>query len=74
MKDADCLFCKIIDCEVPSEKVFEDAQVYAFKDINPKAKVLCWWCLATITATSTHWRRPTGIVGAYGRSGPGHCR
>ena len=29
MKDADCLFCKIIDCEVPSEKVFEDAQVYA---------------------------------------------
>ena len=39
MKDADCLFCKIIDCEVPSEKVFEDAQVYAFKDINPKAKV-----------------------------------
>ena len=24
MKDADCLFCKIIDCEVPSEKVFED--------------------------------------------------
>lgn len=39
MKEADCLFCKIIDCEVPSEKVFEDAQVYAFKDINPKAKV-----------------------------------
>ena len=27
MKDADCLFCKIIDCEVPSEKVFEDAHV-----------------------------------------------
>ncbi len=39
MKDPNCLFCKIIDCEVPSEKVFEDAQVYAFKDINPKAKV-----------------------------------
>lgn len=39
MKDQNCLFCKIIDCEIPSEKVYEDSMVYAFKDINPKAKV-----------------------------------
>lgn len=39
MKDKDCLFCRIVDCEVPSEKVYEDATTYAFKDINPKAKV-----------------------------------
>lgn len=39
MKDTECLFCKIVDCEVPSEKVYEDATTYAFKDINPKAKV-----------------------------------
>lgn len=38
MKDPDCLFCKIIACEVPSEKVYEDATTYAFRDINPKAK------------------------------------
>lgn len=39
MKDQDCLFCKIIDCEIPSEKVYEDTTTYAFRDINPKAKV-----------------------------------
>lgn len=39
MSDPDCLFCKIISGEVPSEKVYEDETTYAFKDINPKAKV-----------------------------------
>lgn len=34
---ADCLFCKIIEGEIPSEKVYEDEFVYAFKDINPQA-------------------------------------
>ncbi len=33
----DCLFCKIIDGEVPSEKVYEDDILYAFRDVNPKA-------------------------------------
>ncbi len=35
---SDCLFCKIIKGEIPSEKVFENDKVYAFKDINPMAK------------------------------------
>ena len=35
----DCLFCKIIDGQIPSEKVYEDEYVYAFKDINPVAPV-----------------------------------
>ncbi|MDU2421218.1 MAG: histidine triad nucleotide-binding protein [Bifidobacterium scardovii] len=35
----DCLFCKIIAGEIPSGKVYEDDTTYAFKDINPKAKV-----------------------------------
>ncbi|MCH9275265.1 histidine triad nucleotide-binding protein [Bifidobacterium amazonense] len=35
----DCLFCKIIAGEIPSTKVYEDETAYAFKDINPKAKV-----------------------------------
>lgn len=35
----DCLFCKIIAGEIPSEKAYEDEQVYAFGDINPQAPV-----------------------------------
>jgi histidine triad (HIT) family protein len=32
-----CLFCKIISGEIPSKKVFEDDQLFAFEDINPQA-------------------------------------
>ncbi|MGG1441034.1 histidine triad nucleotide-binding protein [Brevibacillus laterosporus] len=35
----DCLFCKIIQGEIPSKKVYEDDDVYAFHDINPIAPV-----------------------------------
>lgn len=35
----DCLFCKIIAGQIPSTKVYEDDTTYAFKDINPKAKI-----------------------------------
>ena len=35
----DCLFCKIINGEIPSEKVYEDDEILAFKDIHPKAPV-----------------------------------
>jgi histidine triad (HIT) family protein len=35
----DCLFCKIIAGQIPSSKVYEDEQCYAFKDIAPKAPV-----------------------------------
>lgn len=33
----DCLFCKIAAGEIPSTKVYEDAQVLAFRDIAPQA-------------------------------------
>lgn len=36
---SDCIFCKIINKEIPSEVVFEDERVLAFKDINPVAPV-----------------------------------
>lgn len=36
---ADCLFCKIIAGEIPSEKVYEDGEVIGFKDIHPKGPV-----------------------------------
>lgn len=35
----DCIFCKIINREIPAEIVYEDADVLAFKDINPQAPV-----------------------------------
>ncbi len=35
----DCIFCKIINKEIPSEKVYEDENILAFEDINPKAPV-----------------------------------
>ena len=40
---ADCLFCKIVAGEIPSNKVYEDDQVLAFYDIAPMAPV--------------HWKR-----------------
>lgn len=35
----DCLFCKIINGDIPSSKVYEDDTVYAFNDIDPQAPV-----------------------------------
>ena len=35
----DCIFCKIIRKEVPSEIVYEDNEIIAFKDINPAAPI-----------------------------------
>lgn len=35
----DCLFCKIINGSIPSAKVYENEDVYAFRDINPQAPV-----------------------------------
>lgn len=34
---SDCLFCKILDGEIPCDKVFENDQVIAFRDVNPQA-------------------------------------
>ena len=33
----DCIFCKIIAGDIPSAKVYEDDDMYAFRDINPEA-------------------------------------
>lgn len=35
----DCLFCKIVKGEIPSEIVYEDDKVLAFKDVSPQAPV-----------------------------------
>jgi histidine triad (HIT) family protein len=36
-----CLFCKIISGDIPSKRVYEDADLVAFEDINPQAPVHC---------------------------------
>ena len=35
----DCLFCSIAAGEIPSKKVYEDEELYAFYDIAPQAPV-----------------------------------
>ena len=37
--DPDCVFCRIVAGEIPSERVHEDDQVIAFKDLHPQAPV-----------------------------------
>ncbi len=36
---SDCIFCKIVRGEIPSRKVYEDGELFAFHDINPAAPV-----------------------------------
>jgi histidine triad (HIT) family protein len=33
----DCLFCKILEGQIPAAMVYEDERLFAFKDINPQA-------------------------------------
>jgi histidine triad (HIT) family protein len=33
----DCLFCRIVAGEIKADKVYEDADTFAFRDINPQA-------------------------------------
>ncbi len=35
----DCIFCKIVNKEIPAEIIYENDKVIAFKDINPAAPV-----------------------------------
>jgi histidine triad (HIT) family protein len=35
----DCIFCKIVNKDIPAELIFEDAQIVAFNDINPQAPI-----------------------------------
>ena len=37
--DADCIFCKIVAGELPADKLYEDDEVVAFRDLHPKAPV-----------------------------------
>jgi len=36
---SDCVFCKIVDGRIPAQRVYEDADILAFNDINPARPV-----------------------------------
>lgn len=36
---SDCLFCKIVAGDIPSDCVYQDEYVYAFRDISPQTPV-----------------------------------
>ena len=36
---SDCLFCKIAAGDIPSDKLYEDDEIVAFRDVNPQAPV-----------------------------------
>jgi histidine triad (HIT) family protein len=38
MRDPDCLFCKIVAGEVPSQRIAEDEKTVSFMDINPATR------------------------------------
>ena len=52
----DCLFCKIVAGEIPSEKLYEDDKVLVFHDIDPKAPFH-----VLIIPSSTSSRLPASI-------------
>jgi len=35
----DCVFCKIVDKQIPAEIVYEDEDILSFKDIQPAAPI-----------------------------------
>ena len=53
----DCLFCKIIKGEIPSNKVYEDDEILAFYDINPAAKTYIGYTKKTYWVISTYGKR-----------------
>lgn len=36
---SDCIFCQIINKEMPAQTVYEDEKIVVFKDIHPKARI-----------------------------------
>src|SRR4051795_13211664 len=71
----DCLFCKIVDGRIPGAIVYQDAQVVAFKDINPQAPthllVVPRKHIASLNALTPD---DDGLIGAMVRTGAALAR
>ena len=72
MRDPDCIFCKIIAGELPSQTVDEDERTVAFMDINPATRGHFWSSRATTRGSARDrargsgcapWRPCTGSLG-----------
>jgi histidine triad (HIT) family protein len=50
-QDPNCLFCRIAAGELPADRVYEDDEVLAFKDIHPQAPFHCLVIPKTHVAT-----------------------
>lgn len=60
----DCLFCKIVQGEIPSTKVYEDESVYAFLDIDPQAPThIILVPKAHIASANALTKENAGVVG-----------
>jgi histidine triad (HIT) family protein len=63
-----CLFCRIISGEIPATTVYEDAEMVAFKDINPQAPLHVLLVPRTHVATINDLEAAhDGMVGALVR-------
>jgi histidine triad (HIT) family protein len=79
-----CLFCRIIAGDIPSKKVYEDADLLAFEDINPQAPMHVLVVPKRHVATLNELdaaddalvgamvRRAAAIAKARGLDGPGY--
>ena len=50
-EDQKCLFCRIVAGELPADRVYEDEETVAFKDIHPQAPFHCLVIPKTHVAT-----------------------
>ena len=48
MRDDNCLFCKIVGGDIPSNKLYEDELCYAFYDIAPAVLAQIWQVTARL--------------------------
>jgi histidine triad (HIT) family protein len=63
--DPKCLFCKIVAGELPADRVYEDGEVLAFKDIHPQAPFHCLVIPKTHVATLNDFLPEQGaLIGA----------
>jgi histidine triad (HIT) family protein len=51
-----CLFCKIIKGDIPSAKLYEDEDIFAFRDISPQAP------LHFLIVPKKHISGPSGVT------------
>ena len=44
MRDENCIFCKIIAGEIPSNTIYEDDEFKVVLDVSPASKDMRWFC------------------------------